>query len=507
MDHPIRRRLSAASTAATSSPSNTVPRAASRWRDKGREDWKKSWKGEIMDSGPSRESINEQDKENRVMANHRSRQGQKSSYKDRHLDYSNKNYSDVKRVSKLRNASPRDPHDVPIIRGSLLRGWGGEEEPCRRKRWRSPSTSSSTKSVDSEEDYRRSRSRERQRRRRQYETMQRSRRSSTCASQVFWDGFQWVKKTEGDLQYDQEMNSTRKARRLHIGNLPCCRVGASEEAFRAHLWAALLANHLHPDNLPCPIQHIWFARDRGGSFGFVEMTSVEAAHAALRLDGLAWMGASVRINRPTNWKADDVLVDELANVSGLTLAAAERLTAAALQARSTGNDAGLTKLVSDLPESGQDVIKQVLDNAAAAQPNPAERALQLLKEKIKADILQGIPSRVVRFEGTVEGNQPLKLNELESECAKFGALVRTLVIDTAELLEKIPATMCCVGDVLVEFAKGGDADDCIIGLCGVILGGSPIRVDRFDEQLWETSLKNRARTVFMNYVQLGNKEA
>ncbi|KAL8455458.1 hypothetical protein Emag_000727 [Eimeria magna] len=51
-----------------------------------------------------------------------------------------------------------------------------------------------------------------------YETIQRYCRPGG-EQQVCWDGFQWVRKgdSRGDIMFDQTMNATRKARRLHIG--------------------------------------------------------------------------------------------------------------------------------------------------------------------------------------------------------------------------------------------------------------------------------------------------
>lgn len=53
----------------------------------------------------------------------------------------------------------------------------------------------------------------------QYETIQKYCKTSEGEQQVFWDGFQWVRKSdrEGQLLYDQQMNATRRARRLHVG--------------------------------------------------------------------------------------------------------------------------------------------------------------------------------------------------------------------------------------------------------------------------------------------------
>lgn len=53
----------------------------------------------------------------------------------------------------------------------------------------------------------------------QYETIQRYCRPGGT-QQVCWDGFQWVRKAdEREVMFDQTMNATRRARRLHIGEL------------------------------------------------------------------------------------------------------------------------------------------------------------------------------------------------------------------------------------------------------------------------------------------------
>eukprot|EP00922_Rhytidocystis_sp_ex-Travisia-forbesii_P007406 GHVS01010814.1.p1 GENE.GHVS01010814.1~~GHVS01010814.1.p1 ORF type:complete len:433 (+),score=75.26 GHVS01010814.1:316-1614(+) len=362
--------------------------------------------------------------------------------------------------------------------------------------------------IDSEDEYRRSRSRERKRRRTQYLTMQRNRRGDTAtASQVFWDGFQWVKKGDGVVEYDQEMNSTRRARRLHIGNLPLCR-DAQEEELRTHLWAAMLANQLCEGTSPCPILHVWFARDRGGSFGFIEMSSVGAAHAALTLDGLSWKGSSIRINRPTDWKStsEDKTIEALASASGLTLDVAESLAAAAQQARNTGNTGGLMKLVSSLPEGGQKIITELLNSqAAAAAVNPLNRSVDLLTEKIRADLLVGAPSRIVRIEqpsDEAKSDKELEdvLEDLREECSKEGPLV-TAFIAVPGNKEDLPPDVA-VGDAFIEFAQTCHADACILNISGRVFEGKPVNAQRYDEAAWKNGLRNMSQNLFLQTLRL-----
>lgn len=58
----------------------------------------------------------------------------------------------------------------------------------------------------------------------QYETIQRYCKCEGQQQQVFWDGFQWVRRQQQNVSQQQEsfdltMNQTRKDRRLHIGIL------------------------------------------------------------------------------------------------------------------------------------------------------------------------------------------------------------------------------------------------------------------------------------------------
>eukprot|EP00922_Rhytidocystis_sp_ex-Travisia-forbesii_P050197 GHVS01074649.1.p1 GENE.GHVS01074649.1~~GHVS01074649.1.p1 ORF type:complete len:453 (+),score=77.34 GHVS01074649.1:147-1505(+) len=364
--------------------------------------------------------------------------------------------------------------------------------------------------IDSDEEYRRSRSRERKRRKTQYQTMQRNRRGSTAeASQVFWDGFQWVKKGEGLHEYDQEMNSTRRARRLHIGNLPVSR-DAQEEEFRTHMWAAMLANQLCDGAAasPCPILHVWFARDRGGSFGFIEMASVGAAHAALTLDGFSWKGSSIRINRPTDWKStsEDKTIEALASASGLSLDVAESLAAAAQQARNTGNTGGLMKLVSSLPEGGQTIITDLLNSqAASAAVAPLNRAVDLLTEKIRADLLVGAPSRVIRIEKPSEKANTEKeleevLDDIRDECSKEGTLVAAFIVSPSNK-DKLTADVD-IGDAFIEFAQSNTADNCIINISGRVFEGKPVKAQRYDETVWKNEMSAHSQNLLLQTLRL-----
>ncbi|KFG56204.1 putative splicing factor [Toxoplasma gondii FOU] len=355
---------------------------------------------------------------------------------------------------------------------------------------------------DSEEEYRRSRSRERARRKKQYETIQKYCKTSEGERQVFWDGFQWVRKTdrEGQLMYDQQMNATRRARRLHVGNLPLQLEEATEDDFKRHMWHVMRLNSSCADPAVCPILHVWFARDRGGNYGFVEMASVEEAHAALRLDGMLWHGLPIRINRPTDWKnsvGDESVLGAFAGTSGLALA--ESLAAAAQQATVTGNDTGLVSLIASLPEDQRAAALDLVARHRASQ-RANHQHVDVIQSQIQADLLSGQPSRVVRIAcpSKIERDEEYDeiLSDILAECNKYGHALAALII-RPELEQLLPSVT--VGDVYLEYASCIQADHIILTFSGRMYDGKPLQLQRFNELAWRQTFHQHA-TPLLNQV-------
>ncbi|PHJ20470.1 splicing factor [Cystoisospora suis] len=359
-------------------------------------------------------------------------------------------------------------------------------------------------SCDSEEEYRRSRSREKARRRKQYETIQKYCKTSEGEQQVFWDGFQWVRKSdrEGQLLYDQQMNATRRARRLHVGNLPLNLEEVTEDDLKRHLWHAMRSSNACKDPATCPVLHVWFARDRGGNYGFVEMASVEEAHAALRLDGMLWHGVSIRINRPTDWKntiAEDLIFGPLAGTSGLALA--ESIAAAAQQAASTGNNAGLVSLIASLPEEQRPAAMELVAKHTTAQQS-AHLPFDLIHSQIRAELLKGQPSRIVQImcpSTNLEREEEYDeiLNDILTECNKHGHALAALIIKP-KLEEFLPSVT--VGDVYLEYASCIQADNIILNFSGRMYDGKPLQLQRFNELAWRQTFQQYATHLLSQFL-------
>ena len=90
---------------------------------------------------------------------------------------------------------------------------------------------------------------------------------------------------------------------------------ATEEELKQFLWDSIRKGTRKLPREDCPILHVWFSKERGGNYGFIEMASVEDAQAALSLNPLVWKGQQLRINRPTDWKKDSAEIN-FAEVSG-----------------------------------------------------------------------------------------------------------------------------------------------------------------------------------------------
>jgi len=163
----------------------------------------------------------------------------------------------------------------------------------------------------SEESAARSRSREKKRRKAQnkYLSKQGQQRAQAAGIQekksMFWDGFQWVPKADAANTGDH--NATRKLRRLYLGNLPY-HLGISEETFAQTLYEAMKSKGMCENPNENPVLHVWFARDKGQNYGFVELATSVESEKVLGLDGLMCLGVPITIKRPNDFLGNPQLL-------------------------------------------------------------------------------------------------------------------------------------------------------------------------------------------------------
>eukprot|EP01066_Platyproteum_vivax_P012196 Platyproteum_vivax@DN5541_c0_g1_i10.p1 len=101
-----------------------------------------------------------------------------------------------------------------------------------------------------------------------------------------------------DFTFDQKLNSTRKARRLYIGNIPI-HMGVTETSFQEFIFKVMKDRGfcVDPDNNP--VVCVWFAKDK--NYGFVEFATVDETERAMMLDGTPCMGVPLKISRPNDY--------------------------------------------------------------------------------------------------------------------------------------------------------------------------------------------------------------
>lgn len=150
------------------------------------------------------------------------------------------------------------------------------------------------------EDSTSSRDREKRRRKAQQQFLMNGKRRN-AESNMYWDGFQWIARNQGGLD-NIVHNATRRNRRLYVSNIPVSS-GINEEQLGQYLFAAMRERGLVPPEAPNPVVHVWFAREKGGTYGFVELLTLEDTDKALSLDGMVLMGNTLGVKRPSDYQA------------------------------------------------------------------------------------------------------------------------------------------------------------------------------------------------------------
>jgi len=150
----------------------------------------------------------------------------------------------------------------------------------------------------------RSREREKRRRKQQQQYVNKARKpqegtpgAAPTGQSMFWDGFQWVPRADTGVAND--LNASRKNRRLYLGNLPY-HLGVTEDSFSKQLYETMRDRGMCNDPNQNPVLHVWFARDKGANYGFCEISSIEETERALQLDGMLVLGVPVSIKRPND---------------------------------------------------------------------------------------------------------------------------------------------------------------------------------------------------------------
>jgi splicing factor U2AF 65 kDa subunit len=75
----------------------------------------------------------------------------------------------------------------------------------------------------------------------------------------------------------------------------------TEEILGQHIFATMKERGMVPATSLNPVLHVWFAREKGGTYGFVEFATLEDTDNALTLDGFYCMGQPIIVKRPSDY--------------------------------------------------------------------------------------------------------------------------------------------------------------------------------------------------------------
>eukprot|EP01069_Polyplicarium_translucidae_P002009 Polyplicarium_translucidae@DN1891_c0_g1_i12.p1 len=271
------------------------------------------------------------------------------------------------------------------------------------------------------------------------------RSSRQTTDRLFWDGFQWVTRSDASITgvFDQHMNATRRIRRLHIGNVP---MGpeATEENFRLFLTAELHARGMAVT--PCPVVHVWFSKERG-RFGFLEMATMEEAASVLAMDGLLWHGHGLRMTRPAD----------------VQRSLADPNAAADLREAVRHGSAAVDVFSTPLPDHG------ITTSIPPPRPSKVLRFLRPSKE----EELQ-----------TDEDFEEL-LEDVTDGVASCGTIKARLVV-TPAVAKQLPFSG--VGDIFFEFERCEEAQNCANSMSQRTYDGQSIRICEIEQSLWDNSI-------------------
>jgi len=267
----------------------------------------------------------------------------------------------------------------------------------------------------------------------------------TTGQQMFWDGFQWVPRAAGATG-GNDVNATRKLRRLYLGNLPY-HLGVTEDSFSTQLYNTMKAQGLCNDPEQNPVMHVWFAREKGANYGFVEMASVEETERALQLDGMMVCGVPVTIKR---------INDSTSPLAAIANAAAMR--------------PGMPGMppAPGMPGSHMLALPQVLATATSK----IIRSGEILKYDAK--------TAMEDFEDVVE--------DMNEGCGAHGKLGKAYIIRPDDKL-KLPGPDFNIGDVFMECASIEDATKIMRAMGHRKYDGRPIQMKSFEEDMYERSVK------------------
>ncbi|KAH8740478.1 hypothetical protein FG386_002990 [Cryptosporidium ryanae] len=407
-----------------------------------------------------------------------------------HLDRGRSRYrrsvSDPDSVHAFECRGPEHDHrrgaaDRRCRNGDFRRSYGrGSLRPHSGVFWRTYSPESFRRERE------RSREREKRRRRLQTECIKKAGGFEKLAQSegkeptpVFYDGFQWVAKTGSTAAMDPAtMNNTRRFRRLYFGNIPL-NSGMTEANFQQVIWDEMKKRGLciNPDENP--VLCVWFSQKKK-SYGFVEFKTVDETERALKLDGFACLGATIKVSRPNDYS---------------------QAILSKIPQEATGTPASQPADCSNIEELDLSEITE--DNAFRIGRIVGKAILSLNKDKMNPPNTED--SRVMRITGLLDEQEIIANNESEyahtknNICKGTGELesiVSSFIVRPEDIVKLDSHLDRCniklnIYDVLVEFNSEQSLQRGLSNLSINKYNNVRPKTEYFDNQFYNKYLKNK----------------
>jgi hypothetical protein len=186
---------------------------------------------------------------------------------------------------------------------------------------------------------------------------------------------------------------------------------------------------------------VWFAREKGANYGFVEMASVEETERALGLDGMMVCGVPITIKRIND------------SVSPLA---------------SIGNIRPGMPPAPGMPGSAQLALPAVMPTATS----PIIRIAEILKPDAKT---------------TLEDYNDVK-EDMQEGCGAHGKMLKVCIIKPADKI-KLPGPDYNIGDVFLECISNEDATKIMRAMGHRKYDGRQIEMKSFDKNIYDRTVK------------------
>lgn len=278
--------------------------------------------------------------------------------------------------------------------------------------------------------------------------------------ELFWDGFQWVAKSNMlGTNIDQVLETHRRARRLGVSNLPM-EYNITENDIKEFFTKKMIQFNLTDPGNQNSVLKIYIDEEQPNS-ATVEFSSQDEAARALRLDGIRMLGKSLKVAR----------TEEIEGLGAL------------------GQVLGVNTHVISASDSVETSAKAAAAAVAAIQDIQGNRAADLAIEgqysKPKNKVLK--ISDFVDKKG-IEKLPEAEFKEIEgdmmNEFSKFGVVNYCRMVRPADA--KLGAEPGCV---LIEFTHHDDAENAKLNMFNKKYDGKDIKIIDVPDSVFQEELK------------------